>query len=200
MRQLAPSLRGSGDSRRRWIRRVASRGGGFSVAFAFLCLLPELEEAGAAIAGAVDDALAFAAHEAYLIALAGLMTLDGLEHVARRAEDTMTRVVKVETAVFACDDAVVGLVPWQRAADGVADLVTFTVAVGVHFLVIDWGLARRHRRQYERRAPAAQRHRPRRVGHGRGRLRARAPARVRHPAPASRAVRGTPRSRARPPR
>lgn len=150
--QLAPSLLDAGDTRGGWPRRLTSLGGGFSVAFVFLYLLPELEEAGDAVAGAAADALAFAAHEAHLLALTGLVTLYGLEHIARRARNTTTRVMTVETAAFACYYAVVGLVLWQRAADGVADLVTFAVAVGVHFLVIDWRLARRHRRQYQRRA------------------------------------------------
>ncbi|QBI18377.1 hypothetical protein ER308_01510 [Egibacter rhizosphaerae] len=148
--QLAPRLLPTEDRSNVWTRRFTSIGGGFSVAFVFLHLLPELEEAGEHVAGPLEDDLGFAAHDAHLLALGGLVALYGMERLARRTSDTVRRTVQFETLAFAAYYASVGLVLWEQSTEGVAELVTFTVAVGVHFLVIDWGLARRRQRLYRR--------------------------------------------------
>lgn len=146
---LLPDRYGSGGAP----MRALSVAGGFSVAFVFLHLLPALEGAGDAVADGFGRLEHFTGHEAYLLALTGLVALYGLERFARHEaarENAPDRVLRAEVGAFACYYLVVGLLTWDRAAGGAAALASFTAAVGLHLLVVDWGIARRHPVVYRR--------------------------------------------------
>lgn len=55
---------------------------GVSVAYVFVHILPELNEAQETVTGAVGEAQAFLEHHVYLLALLGLAVFYGLERVA----------------------------------------------------------------------------------------------------------------------
>jgi len=61
-----------------------SLGGGISVAYVFLHLLPELQQHQQTLAQAVGSAPASLRHHAYLVALLGLAVFYGLERLALR--------------------------------------------------------------------------------------------------------------------
>lgn len=129
--------------RNRWL----SIGGGISVAYVFLHLLPELasaqrelEEAGT-LATAVGD-------ELWLGALAGLVVVYGLERLSigrgDRQDDDGDAATWVHLGSYALYNAIAGFLLLEQAEEGAASLALYTSAIAVHFLVNDHGLVERH--------------------------------------------------------
>ncbi|MFC6725906.1 hypothetical protein ACFQE1_16345, partial [Halobium palmae] len=159
--------------RSRWL----SFGGGVSVAYVFVHLLPELGEG----AGAVSDliALGFLERHVYLVAMVGFVAFYGLERVAARSSggrgerdddgdertdddgdertgddgDERTGDIESDAGVFWIH---VGSFAAYNVLVGytlhhrsdVVSLVLFTVAMALHFLVNDYGLRQHHGRRY----------------------------------------------------
>lgn len=144
--------------RSRWL----SAAGGTSVAYVFMHLLPELSEAQQAIAGAATGALPFLERHAYLLALASLSLFYGVERASRQAQrrqegrDAGVLVRDVARAAswlaissYAAYNALIGYLLVHRG-EGVAGLVLFAFAMGVHFVVNDHGLRDQHGTVYHR--------------------------------------------------
>lgn len=138
--------------------RLLSAAGGVSVAYVFVHLLPELAGAQEAIAETVHAYVPdFEAH-AYLVALLGLVVFYGLERQAVRSrvrrqqrhgvDETETRVAWVAFGSYAVYNGLIGYLLTERG-DPVA-LILFASALGVHFLVVDYGLRDHHGGAYRR--------------------------------------------------
>lgn len=132
--------------RSRWL----SLAGGVSVAYALVHLLPDLEERRRTIAEAGDSRVL--EHLLYLIVLAGLLCFYGMEKLAQRGgpasdADPPDSIFWIHVSSFAAYNALVGyaLVKEDRS---LRTLVLYVVAIGLHFLVNDFGLRKRHRRRY----------------------------------------------------
>jgi len=135
-----------------------SFGGGVSVAYVFVHVLPELAAGQAAIESTDHPLVDAMAHHAYLIALAGFVLFYGLERYAqsaeRDAEDGRADERSAETVLwvhllsYGLLDATIGylLVGYAREGEGV---VLFAVAMGFHFVVSD-GLRQHHTAEYDR--------------------------------------------------
>jgi hypothetical protein len=135
--------------RSRWL----SAAGGVAVAYVFVHLLPELARAERHV-GDVRGA----ARLGYVIALAGLAVFYGLERLALRsrrsedrADDTDGGVFWVHTGSFALYNALIGYLLVHRYGEGIAALLVFALAMGVHFLVNDVALHEHHGDRYLRR-------------------------------------------------
>ncbi len=139
--------------RSRWL----SLGSGISVAYVFVHLLPELaqiqRELGDFNAGFVPNL----ERHAWLLALAGLATFYGLEQLARRSGTvrnggdraaTHGAVGWVHLGSYTAYNGIVGYLLADRVQAGATDLVLFTVAMGVHFVVNDHGLREDHGHVY----------------------------------------------------
>lgn len=134
--------------RSRWL----SLAGGVSVAYVFVHLFPELARRGRSLAAA--SPVTFLEHHVYLLALAGFAGFYGLEqyvqrskgrtHESRETEATSMGVFWLHVASFAVYNALVGYLLVHREEPGVASLAFFTVALALHFLVNDRGLAEHH--------------------------------------------------------
>lgn len=139
-----------------------SLAGGISVAYIFIHVFPELEEAQQDI----DDAgqvVEFIEHHAYLIALCGLALFYGLERIVKEAQQqrgnkpvadpgettTGVEVFWLHIASFAIYNALIGYLLVHREAQGAQGLVTFAIAMGLHFLVNDYGLRQDHKTTYK---------------------------------------------------
>jgi hypothetical protein len=143
--------------RSRWL----SFGGGVSVAYVFVHLLPELGEHQEAFEGA-GSVVGFADRHVYLIALVGFGTFYGLERLAQRSREsergdepttrlmagTSNPVFWVHVGSFALYNAVIGYL-LVRGEGGVESLLFFSVAMALHFLVNDFGLRDHHREIYD---------------------------------------------------
>jgi zinc transporter ZupT len=138
-----------------------SFGGGISVAYVFLHLLPEVEAGGEAVSDWL--ALAFLEHHVYLVALAGFVAFYGLERLAKRSgsgrssdedgedgeddgEGSNGGVFWIHVGSFTAYNFLVGYTLHHRS--DLASLVLFTVALALHFVVNDSGLREHYSSRY----------------------------------------------------
>ncbi|CAN5165769.1 hypothetical protein BH23GEM4_BH23GEM4_23570 [soil metagenome] len=145
--------------RSRWL----SMAGGISVAYVFLHILPELEEAQRNIAEG-ERLVPWIEHHAYLVALLGLVVFYGLERTVegsqqRRGEEpdsgagettTGMGVFWLHMASFAGFNALIGYLLVHREEQDARGLFFFAVAMALHFLVNDFGLRQDHKNTYRR--------------------------------------------------
>jgi hypothetical protein len=142
--------------RSRWL----SAAGGISVAYVFVHLLPDLAKEQEAIREVVGRSFNFLEYHVYLVALVGLAAFYGLERAAKTSrkrkrsagqEDaTEARVFWLHTASFALYNALIGYLILHREDPGFQGLMLFTFAMGVHFVVNDYGLRKDHKGVYDR--------------------------------------------------
>src|SRR3712207_1319441 len=141
--------------RSRWL----SAGGGISVAYVFVHLLPDLAEEQEAIRKVVGERFNFLEYHVYLVALAGLAAFYGLDRAAKtsrqrqrsvgREDSTGAKVFWLHTASFALYNALIGYLILHREERGFGSLMLFTFAMGVHFVVKDFGLRNDHKGAYD---------------------------------------------------
>ncbi|MCB1884328.1 MAG: hypothetical protein KDG89_10090 [Geminicoccaceae bacterium] len=139
-----------------------SAAGGVAVAYVIVHVLPELagyrEHLGPGLA---DRALGLPVGEVlvYLFTLLGLVAFYGVERLAQRYRRAPTRardvpppplVFRVHMATYAVYNALIGYLVLHREVKGLPSLLFFTVAMALHFLVNDRGLAQEHGAAYER--------------------------------------------------
>ncbi len=124
-----------------------SAAGGISVAYVFVHLLPALGEEQATLEEAAEGAIPFVQHHAYLVALAGLAAFYGVERVGDRGGRA---AFAFAVGSFAAKNAVIGYLLVHRLNASTLDLVLFTVAMGLHFVVNDVALRRRFEDDYRR--------------------------------------------------
>lgn len=173
---VTPGLRWLGGTPRSVWLSVA---GGVSVAYVFVHLLPELAEGQAQVSRALEAEgpgapLRFAERHVYLIALAGLALFYGLDKLAKRSRGqraegepgsgggsgrapdtpegaaTSPAVFWVHMASFALYNLLIGYLLVHGERRTVGTLAFFTVAMALHFVVIDYGLAEDHKAPYHR--------------------------------------------------
>lgn len=136
-------------------QHVLSAAAGFSVAFVFLELLPQVLERAEATGERTADLLPFVASEAFFLSLVGLVVFYGLETLARATRADGPEVADdtggvVQITAFAGYYALIGYLLWAQIDAGTGDLISFAVPVGVHFLVVDYGLRAHHPVVYRR--------------------------------------------------
>lgn len=144
-----------GIPRSRWL----SFAGGISVAYVFVHLLPELSAGQEHMEGM----LGFAEHHVYLIALLGLVLFYGLERAAlesrseRRGtedegkgteEEAGPGVFWLHIVSFSFYNALIGYLLLHREENDLSPLLWYTLAMGVHFVVNDFGLREHHKERY----------------------------------------------------
>ncbi|HYD76496.1 hypothetical protein [Ramlibacter sp.] len=134
-----------------------SLGGGVSVAYVFLQLLPELHEGQHAVRESVGLRLGSTESEIYLVTLAGLTIFYGLERLAaasRRSvreagggDRTAEGAFALHIGSFALYNALIGylLVHGERG-----DELLYGFAMALHFVVNDQALREHHKERYER--------------------------------------------------
>jgi zinc transporter ZupT len=143
-----------GVPRSRWL----SVAGGISVAYVFVHLLPELSAAQEAVEDPATEVLGFLEEHVYILALAGLALFYGVESASRRSrrqrraeggEDrTGAAAFALSIASFAAYNAIIGYLLLHREEPGLSSLAFFALALGVHFVVTDFGLREHHKRVY----------------------------------------------------
>lgn len=130
-----------------------SFGGGVSVAYVFMHVIPELAAHEDKLR---DQGSALAAEtQVFAMALAGLVAFYGLERMARVSSRGEARgggaaVFWVHIGSFALYNGLIGYLLLHREEMDVKGLILFTVALGLHFVVNDRGLASHHGRLYAR--------------------------------------------------
>lgn len=135
-----------------------SAAGGVSVAYVFLHLLPELSRGQEHVDGAHPAAWqALLEHEVYLVALAGLALFYGLERMAAHSrarhriasgeDSTPAATYAVHIGAFALYNLLVGYLLLHGEREGMG---AYAAAMGLHFVVNDYGLRQHHKARYDR--------------------------------------------------
>ncbi len=142
--------------RSRWL----SFGSGVSVAYVFIHILPELNEQQESIQETLNRELLFLENHVYLIALLGVAIFYGLERLIKQSRqqnqaegegDVAERhVFGIHMASFAVYNALIGYLLLHRESPDLASLFTFAIAMGLHFVVNDYGLRQDHKHNYDR--------------------------------------------------
>ena len=142
--------------RSRWLS-VAS---GISVAYVFVHLLPDLAEKQETIREAAGEAFSFLEYHVYLVALVGLATFYGLDRAAKasrrrrrstsKADSTEAGVFWLHIASFTIYNALIGYLLLHRETPGLQSLFLYAFALGLHFVVNDYGLREDHKGLYDR--------------------------------------------------
>ncbi|MEW6491678.1 MAG: hypothetical protein AB1589_03885 [Cyanobacteriota bacterium] len=140
--------------RSRWL----SMASGVSVAYVFIHLLPELSERQEAIAQ--TGVLSFLEHHVYLMALLGLVIFYGLDRAVEESQDRNQKsgeenkadpgIFWLHIVSFALYNALIGYLLVHREEPGFQTLFLFFIAMGLHFMVNDYGLRQDHQHTYHK--------------------------------------------------
>lgn len=142
-----------------------SAGGGVSIAYVFLHLLPEIAEGQAhleEIIGSVDtleETLSWIAEgrHIWVLAMVGMIVIYALEHLAKRhTRDEQTEpehpreglVYWLHIGTYTLYNTIVGILLVREQKVGTVDAIVFTGAIGLHLLVNDYGLRHHFPRRY----------------------------------------------------
>lgn len=128
-----------------------SGAGGASVAYVFLHILPDLARAQEMFTeSSVDGWMAAIERHVWLLALAGVSLFYGLERLVRHSQSTpRTHIFWLHIGSFAAYNLIFGYLLQTREDSGTRELVLFGIAIGLHFLVNDFGLRQDHRAAYD---------------------------------------------------
>jgi hypothetical protein len=142
--------------RSRWL----SAASGISVAYVFVHILPDLAEEQEAIREAVGEGFAFLEYHVYLVALIGLAVFYGLDRAAKvsrrrnrssgKEDAAGSGVFWLHVASFSAYNALIGYLLLHRETPGLWNLILFAFALGLHFVVNDYGLREDHKGLYHR--------------------------------------------------
>lgn len=152
---LAAHLRGLAG---RHEAAVVSAAGGISVAYVFLHLLPEVAAGARVVGESVGDLVAHVPVQellVFLVALAGFTVFYVAERYAARhgsarhgGAGASSSAFGVHLAAFAVYNVAVAYTLPERVEEDTLSAAVFTLAVAVHVLVVDRGLAEHHPRRY----------------------------------------------------
>ena len=136
--------------RSRWL----SFSGGVSVGYVFIQVFPEMAEVQEAFTDH-DNWLVALEHQAYLLALFGLCLFYGLEKLIKSArqneqhqEPKRLTAFGVHLASFAIYNGLIGYLLVHREDPDLTGLLFYALAIGLHFLVNDFGLREHHQQRY----------------------------------------------------
>jgi len=129
----------------RWHARSLSAAGGVAIAYVFVHLLPELSTAQADVEG--SGLIPYLEHHVYVFALFGLVAAFGNQRfaLAHEAERAVVAIGVASIGAF-----LVGYSLASRDDAAIQPIVLFTVALGLHYLVVDHGIASRYPHAYGR--------------------------------------------------
>lgn len=145
-----------GIPRSRWL----SIAGGVSIAYVFLHLLPEVSAVDRSIKEASRGVLEWIDHHGFLIALVGVAVFYGLERAVRRSKygqdwegsesKASRKVFWLHLFFFSLYNLVVGYLMIHHNTMGPRSFIFFTVAMALHFVVVDFGMREDFREDYTR--------------------------------------------------
>ncbi|KAB1190715.1 MULTISPECIES: hypothetical protein [Haloferax] len=128
-------------------RQFLSAGGGASVAYVFVLMLPEVSEAAVAVGELRADAF-LAEQLVFLAALIGFVLFYGVEVAVtqhrRDVTDPSKTVYRVHLASFVVYSGLIGYLLFHQEVETFSNLFFYSVAMALHFAVTDYGLHRHY--------------------------------------------------------
>ena len=139
--------------------RALSIAGGVSVAYVFVHILPELSEHQAVLEETNSGLIFYLEHHVYLLALLGLTAFYGLERMASESRESQEKAGKgdittqgvfwVHIASFTIYNGLIGYLLMHREETGIPNLLLYSLAMTLHFVVNDFGLRDNHKHVYD---------------------------------------------------
>ncbi len=139
----------------RWL----SLGGGVSIAYVFLEILPELNQAQLEIESVINNAVLYLEKHVYLLALIGLLIFYGLELLvqhsrqlnreAGREDGSSLGIFWIHIGAFAIYNALIGELLSNTEERGLVNAIILCIALGLHFLINDHSLREHHKAVYD---------------------------------------------------
>lgn len=132
---------------------------GISVAYVFIHVLPELNNAQEDFQ-AHTAILNFFEHHVYLAAMVGMVTFYGLERLAKESREkniaegdgdvTELGVFSLHMLSFTIYNLLIGYLLLHREDSSIVGLVLYATAIGTHLLINDHGLRNNHKGAYKK--------------------------------------------------
>jgi hypothetical protein len=151
---------GDGEVARLWEGRgLISAAAGVSVAYVFVDVLPELAGHNAILAKAGGAWSIYSEERIYLLVLASFVVIYGLQHIVLAARGRRRESLKrgerdaiywLHLVGYTAYSALIGYLLVERAERGTESIVLYTLAMGIHFLVVNHALAEEHGAVYRR--------------------------------------------------
>lgn len=140
-------------------RATGSFAGGLAVSYVFLHLLPEIAEGNEAVGELLSDVVRptpLTDLGIFVVALAGFAAFYGLERLADRdvrrggRAEPGAEVYRLHLGSFLVYNVLITYTMALRVRTGVLFALLFTLAMGLHFVLTDRGLATRYPRRFAR--------------------------------------------------
>ena len=139
--------------------RLISLGAGVSVSYIFLETLPELGHAQIELEHSNLAFLKFLENHIYLLSLIGLLIFYGLENMATQSrqdnfksigeDKTSNHIFWIHLGSFAIYNILIGELLSNAEKQGLLSSILFCIALGLHFLITDYGLRDHHKKIYD---------------------------------------------------
>jgi hypothetical protein len=139
-------IRSFGSLPRSW---ALSAAGGVSVAYVFIHIMPELARNQKVLNHGLPKFLSYLEHHIYLIAMLGLVLFYCLQGFAK-AKDRTSGSFWVHIGSFFFYNLLIGYLLPHRFDHTLLNLLLFTVAMTLHFMINDHSLRSSHKDRYDR--------------------------------------------------
>ncbi|ALC92042.1 hypothetical protein AM500_21280 [Bacillus sp. FJAT-18017] len=134
--------------------KLLSIGGGVSVAYVFIHILPELNKHQSELReSGLESELSFLEHHVYLVSMIGLASFYGLERMARLSKKETSaskRIFWTHVLSFALYNGLIGYLLIRGESSKLSELFTFFLALAVHFIANDHSMRESHKRTYDK--------------------------------------------------
>ncbi|WP_158059216.1 hypothetical protein [Halorussus halophilus] len=137
-------------------REALSFAGGTTVAYVFVLILPEVNEAVLRVVESQNGGWTFFEQDTdvYVVVLVGFLVFYGIHTfvTSTRTEpaEKSDFVFWTHVSSFAVYNALIGYLLFHQEESGLLSLLFYTVAMGLHFVVTDAGFRRNHGAVYHR--------------------------------------------------
>jgi hypothetical protein len=133
--------------------RYLSFGGGIAVSYVFVHILPELNKHQRVIEESIP-VFGFLNHHVYIGGLFGFLLFYALERHVKKSEkkggsENFKGVFWIHITSFSFYNMLAGYLLVQPLKEEMRELLLYAVAMGIHFLVNDYGLSKEHKNPYQ---------------------------------------------------
>lgn len=124
--------------------RFLSFGGGISIAYVFIDLLPKIGKSELVVQASLAGFFPFFERHVYVLALAGFLTFFAVDRTEHQKEGFFFSLFS-----YALFNFLVGYAVADKNDPEVQPLVLFTIAMALHYFINDHALSSKHPRAYE---------------------------------------------------